>query len=70
MDEILVNNCNSTSRLIWLDVSQAAVFTASPHTPATSASTAKPGIPGGGREERKPSYGGHEADEYGKPVKK
>lgn len=45
-------------------------FTSSTHTPATSSSTAKPGIPGGGDEEGKPSYGGHEADEYGKTKKK
>jgi hypothetical protein len=46
-------------------------FTASPHTRATSLNTAKPGIPGGGGdEEGKPSYGGHEADEYGVTKKK
>lgn len=38
--------------------------------PTTSQGTIKPGIPGGGDEEGKPRYGGHEADEYGKPVKK
>ena len=46
-------------------------FTASTHTPAPSTSTTKPGIPGGsGDEEGKPSYGGHEADEYGETTKK
>ena len=45
-------------------------FTASPHTPATSSSTAKPGVPGGGGEEKKPSYGGDEANEYGATKKK
>jgi hypothetical protein len=44
-------------------------FTSTPHTPGTSSSSAKPGIPGGG-EEGKPSYGGHEADEYGATKKK
>lgn len=45
-------------------------FTASPHYPANTSSTAKPGIPGGGDEAGKPSYGGHEADEYGATTKK
>jgi len=46
-------------------------FTSAPHTPGTTSSTAKPGIPGGGDDEGgKPSYGGHEADEYGTPKKK
>lgn len=45
-------------------------FTSTPHAPSTTSSTAKPGVPGGGEEEEKPSYGGHEADEYGKPLKK
>jgi len=45
-------------------------FSGSTHLPITSQGTIKPGIPGGGEEEGKPSYGGHEADEYGKPVKK
>ena len=45
-------------------------FTSNPHPPGSSSSTAKPGIPGGGDEEGKPSYGGHEADEYGTPKKK
>lgn len=45
-------------------------FTTSTHTPATTSSTSKPGIPGGGDEEGKPSYGGHEADEYGATKKK
>lgn len=46
-------------------------FTTSPHTPGTSTSTSKPGISGGGGEDDgKPSYGGHEADEYGKIKKK
>ena len=40
-----------------------------PINPGTSQSTAKPGIPGGGGDEQ-PSYGGHEADEYGTPKKK
>lgn len=42
-------------------------FTASPHTPSTTTSTVKPGVPGGGEdeEEGKPRYGGHESDEYG-----
>jgi len=45
-------------------------FNGSTHLPATSQSTVKPGIPGGGDEEGKPSYGGHEADEYGTTKKK
>ncbi len=44
-------------------------FTASTHTPAPSSGTAKPGIPSGD-EKGKPSYGGHEADEYGATKKK
>jgi hypothetical protein len=45
-------------------------FTSTPYAPGTSSSTAKPGIPGGGGDEGgKPSYGGHEADEYGAPKK-
>ena len=35
------------------------------NTSGTSQTGVKPGIPGGGNEEGKPSYGGHEADEYG-----
>ena len=44
----------------------------SPSTPGTSQTTVKPGIPGGSDENggEKPSYGGHESDEYGKPIKK
>lgn len=38
--------------------------------PGTSQSTAKPGVPGGGSDEGKPSYGGHEADDYGTAKKK
>ena len=46
-------------------------LTSTTHILGTTSSTAKPGIPvGGGDEEGKPSYGGHEADEYGKPKKK
>jgi hypothetical protein len=46
-------------------------FTSTPHTPGTSSSPAKPGVPGGGGDEGgKPSYGGHEADEYGAIKKK
>lgn len=45
-------------------------FTSTPHAPSTTTSTAKPGIPGGGEEEEKPSYRGHEADEYGTVKKK
>ncbi len=45
-------------------------FTASIHTPGTTTSTIKPGIPGDGDEEGKPRYGGHEADEYGETKKK
>lgn len=41
-----------------------------PTTPATSQTGVKPGVPGGGGDEGKPSYGGHEADEYGTPKKK
>lgn len=46
-------------------------FTASTHTPSTTTSTVKPGVPGGGEDdEGKPRYGGHEADEYGETKKK
>lgn len=45
-------------------------FTASTHTPAPATNTTKPGVPGGGDDEGKPSYGGHEADEYGTIKKK
>lgn len=43
----------------------------SPTSPATSQTGVKPQIPGGGEDEGgKPSYGGHEADEYGPTPKK
>lgn len=45
-------------------------FNASTHTPGTTTGQVKPGVPGGGDEEGKPSYGGHEADEYGETKKK
>lgn len=45
-------------------------FTSTPHAPSTTSGTAKPGIPGGSGEDEKPSYGGHEADEYGTTKKK
>lgn len=45
-------------------------FTGSTHIPGTTTQTGgKPGVPGG-EEGGKPSYGGHEADEYGQPAKK
>jgi len=45
-------------------------FGTSPNTPGTTTSSVKPGVPGGGEEEGKPRYGGHEADEYGETKKK
>lgn len=39
--------------------------------PTTSAQpSSQPTIPGGGDDEGKPRYGGHEADEYGERPKK
>lgn len=46
-------------------------FSNSPHTTGTTSKTGvQPGIPGGGGDDGKPRYGGHEADEYGKRIKK
>ncbi len=45
-------------------------FSSTPHYPTNTSGSVKPGIPGGGDEEGKPSYGGHEADEYGATKKK